>query len=452
MPTSPFDSALWGRLYGDDEVARLFTDSAEVRAMLLVLGALARAQGGLGLIPKDAADAIGRAALEVHLDPSSLAVGTAAAGVPVPALVAAFRREMPDPAPAAWVHYGATTQDLMDTGLVLRLRRVTEIFATRLAALTDTLADGASRNRATVMAARTRYQNATPTTLGARMATWGDPLLRHADRLEALRPRLLQVSFAGASGTLSAVPHSRRALVEALAADLNLGAPEVPWHTARDTIVELAGWCTMLSGSLGKIGADLLWMMHSDLAEARAGTAGGSSTMPHKRNPVAAETLVQLATANTHAIGGMYQALLHGQDRDGVAWGLEWLTLGRIVATTGRCLTLAQDLAETLEPDPEAMLRAVTGQHGVMFAEAASFALAAHMPRPQAQALVKTAVAEALEARRPLRDVLTQTLEPETTAALDWDAIFDPLVQAGEAPEIADRFAVQVARRKLRPA
>lgn len=440
MAVSVFDSAIWSGLYADEELTRLFGDSAELRAMLLFEGALAQVQGDLGMIPAEAAQTIHRASLEVQLDPAALRAGTARAGVPVPALVDAFRKAIGDDAAAAWVHWGATSQDVMDTALVLRLRRVLEIWDVRLAALLGVLGELAGEHAETPMPARTRHQNATPTTLGARIAVWGMPLIRHRERLAELRPRLLVVSLGGASGTLSAMEGRGAEVAEGLGAALNLGVPDIPWHASRDAIAELAGLAALISGSLGKLGLDLLLLMQSDLAELRAGAGGGSSTMPHKRNPVGAEMLVQLASANAHAVGALHQAMLHAHERDAAAWGLEWLRLPEMLVTTGRALTGATDLAQTLEPDTAAMRTHLQAHQGVMFAEACSFALAAHMPRPEAQALVKQACADALTQARHLRDVLAERCE----APIDWDRVFDPAAQAGEAPRHARAFAALV--------
>ncbi|WP_112321190.1 class-II fumarase/aspartase family protein [Oceanibium sediminis] len=437
MATSVFDSPMWGGQYRDPDLAQLFTDSADLRAMLLAEGALALAQGDAGLIPKDAATGIHRAAMTVALDPAALAAGTAAAGVPVPAFVAAFRKALPDRSIGPWIHFGATSQDIMDTSLVLRLRRVVEIYDERLSALIATLGNLAEAEAETVMAARTRGQNATPTTLGARVAAWGMPLLRHRARLAELRPRLLVVSLGGASGTLAAMDGKGPEVAAGMAKALGLGVPDMPWHSARDTLVELGNWAAMLAGMLGKMGADILFQSQSDLAELRAGAAGGSSTMPHKQNPVGAELLVQLGRAAPAQLAGLHQAMIFENERDGAAWGQEWLTLPPLLTLAGRGLLSAQDLASTLVPDRVAMTRPFAAHGGVMFAEACSFALAAHMPRPEAQAMVKTACATALDTGRPLREVL----EAECDAPLDWEALFDPLKNAGEAPRFARRFA-----------
>ena len=309
MPASAQDSAIHGALFGDAELARLFSDSAELRAMLLVEGALARAQGALGLIPETAAAFIDRAAREVLVDPSALAGPAAQNGVPVPGFVAAARAAMQAPEHAAWLHYGATSQDIMDTALVLRLRQALAIIDDRLAGLIRALGRLAGDHADLPMMARTYGQDAVPTSFGATVATWGTPLIRHRDRLAELRPRLLVVSLSGAAGTLSAMgprgPQVRAGLAEAL----GLSDPGESWHAARDRMAELAGWCAGLSGSLVKLGDDVIAMAATARGEIGLGATGGSSTMPQKRNPVGPSALV--------ALGRMAQTLADAVQGDG---------------------------------------------------------------------------------------------------------------------------------------
>ncbi|WP_340110220.1 lyase family protein [Pikeienuella sp. HZG-20] len=433
MAVTPFDSMVWRGLYGDAEIQALFTDSAEIRAMLLVEGALARAQGRLGLIPADAAEAISRAAELVLIDPAELTAGAAAAGVPVPALVGAFRRAMAAPAHAAYVHHGATSQDIVDTGLALRLRRALDIIGGRLRALTEALETKAAAEAETAMAARTRSQIATPTTFGARIAVWRAGLVRCEARLAELRPRLLRVSLAGASGTLAAMGPKGPEVAAALAAELKLGHDPVPWHAARDGVAELGGALTLITGALGKIGLDLMLMTRSEIGEAAAGAPGGSSTMPQKQNPVAPETLVALARANAGIVGRLYEAQIHAEEREGAAWALEWLTLPQIVVAAGAALRHAAALVATLEARPGAMRRTMAASGGLMLAEAATFALSAYSPRPEAEALVKAACARALAEGRPLGAVLAE----ESDAPIDWETALDPMTYLGAAPRIA---------------
>ncbi|MHA1129142.1 MAG: lyase family protein, partial [Alphaproteobacteria bacterium] len=277
MAFSPFDSAIFRDLYGDPDIRALFTDSAEVRAMLLVEGTLAKVQGELGVIPLDSALLIHRASLEIQVDPSGLGAGMASAGVPVPALVAEFRKAMEAPEHAQYVHWGATSQDIIDTALVLRLRQFIGIIEGRLTELTSAITQKAKENRDVVMAARTRGQMATPTTFGAKIAGWIAPLKRHQQRLTELRGRLLVVSLAGASGNYAAMAQGDKVEL-ALAEALKLLAPDTPWHSARDNMAELASVLAGITTSLGKIGQDIILLSQTEIAEITAGEGGGSST------------------------------------------------------------------------------------------------------------------------------------------------------------------------------
>lgn len=286
MPAAPADSALYRGLFSDDETAALFTDSAEIRAMLLVEGALARVQGALGLIPAPAAAFIDRASREVQIDPAALAAETAVNGVPVPALVAAFRKAMQAPDHAQYLHWGATSQDIMDTALALRLRRVLALWDARLGALAAALGQLAQDHADLAMAARSYGQIATPTSFGAVVAGWGRPILRHRARLAELAPSLAVVSLGGAAGTLAAMGPQGGAVRAGLAQALGLADPGHSWHAERDRIGALAGWMAGLTASLGKMAEDLILLSQSAMAEVRIAGAGGSSTMPQKENPV----------------------------------------------------------------------------------------------------------------------------------------------------------------------
>lgn len=435
---SPFDGPIASELYGDPEVAALFSGRSEVRAMLLVEGALARAEAGLGIIPETSGRAIERAAREVTIDPAALADGTASAGIPVPGLVKAFRAEL-GPEHGAWLHWGATSQDVVDTALALRLRRVLDILDDRLERLVAALASQAKRHRRTVIAARTRTQIATPTTLGAKIAVWTMPLIRHRNRLAELRPRLLRASLAGASGTNAVLAGRGSEVMHALAVALDLTPADVPWHAARDGIAELGGWLALVTGSLGKIGQDLALLGRSEIGEVIAGTGGGSSTMPHKSNPIGAEVLVTLARMNAGTLGQLHQAMLHAEERDGASLGLEWFALPQMCAATGSATRHALALVESLVARPERIAATLAANRGLMLAEAAVFILAETMPRPEAQALVT-------EAARSVRDVGTLA---EALAArvphIDWPAVLDPARQTGDAEAMVDRLSEAIA-------
>lgn len=436
MSAFPADSALYRGLLGDEETARLFTDSAEIRAMLLVEGALARVQGDLGLIPADAAAFIDRASQEVLIDPKALAAETAQNGVPVPGLLAAFRKAAGAPDFMQYLHWGATSQDIMDTALSLRLRPMLALWAVRAEGLLARLGSLAEAHADLPMAARTYGQAATPTSFGAVVAAWGWPLLDLRDRLGGLRETLPRVSLSGAAGTLSAMGPRGPEVRSALAARLGLVDPGHSWHSDRTGLGELAAFAAGLAGALGKLGEDILLLRQSGLAEVTlGGGGGGSSTMPQKENPVGPSALVALAR---HVIGiaGLVQgASLHRQQRDGAAWFAEWLSLPQLCQCTGRMLTLASDLLADLVPDAQAMARLLEAGNGVIHAEALSFALAAHMPRPEAQAAVKSLCAEVAATGTPLLQVAASRYPLVNMQAR---------ADLGQAPAEARAFAARV--------
>ncbi len=435
MPATPLDSALYRDLLGDPEIAQLFTDSAEVRAMLLVLGSLARAQATHGLIPETAAAAIHRASLEVQIDPTALAAETGTNAVPVPALVTAFRAGMNAPEHAQYVHWGATSQDIMETALMLRLSRIRAVFETRLAESLATLATLAETHADLPMAARTYGQAAVPTSFGAVTANWGRPLLAQHAALSALT---LPVSLSGAAGTLSAMGENGPAIRASLAETLDLADPGHSWHSDRTPVIGLAATLTALNGALGKMGEDLILLTQTGIDEVTLGATGASSTMPQKTNPVAPSILAALARTAVALNTAVQGAALHRRERDGAAWITEWLTLPQLVMLTGRALATAADLVSRIAPNPDAMARNLSFNHGLIHAEALTFALAATMPRPEAQAESKRLCTNARETGRSLADVALAA-HPD----LSHDT-FDPSRGLGQAPEEARAFATTV--------
>lgn len=440
MPASPLDSAIYRDLFGDAEVARLFSDTAEIRAMLLVEGALAEVQGELGLIPETAAKAIHRAAMELQIDPGALAAETGRNAVPVPALVAAFRTEMKAPEHAQYVHWGATSQDIMDTGLVLRLRKVLEIGEARLDATLTGLARLAEAHAETPMAARTYGQAATPTSFGAVVADWGAPLLQLREELTTLRARLIVVNLGGAAGTLSAMGERGPEVRARLAERLGLGDPGGSWHADRDRMAALAAWLARLTGALAKMGEDLTLMSQTGIGEVDLGPGGGSSTMPQKSNPVLPSLLVAIARQMAGLNGVMQGALVHRQQRDAAAWMTEWMTLPQMCFLAGRALAVAAGIAAAIRARPDRMLARIDDGSGLIHAEALTFALAERLPRPEAQEAVKALCREAVAIGASLRS-LAERHHPG-----DWSAVFDPARQMGSAPADARAFAARVRK------
>ncbi|RVV97297.1 adenylosuccinate lyase family protein [Mesobaculum littorinae] len=436
MPASPFDSAIYRDLLQDAETAKLFTDTAEVRAMLLVEGALARAQAAAGLIPELAATAIHRASLEIQIDPAALAAESGRSAVPVPALVKAFRAELGAPEHAQYVHWGATSQDIAETGQMLRLRQALTIWEGRLRATLHALADLAEAHAETPMPGRTYGQIASPTSFGALVASWGTPLLRHLDRLEEMRPRLLCISLSGAAGTLSAMGEAGPQVRAALAQGLGLADPGTSWHAERDRIGELAAWITGVTQSLGKMGEDLTLLTQSGIGEVRLQATGGSSTMPQKQNPVLPSLLVSLAHLTGALNTAVQGAALHRLQRDGAAWFTEWLTVPQMAHAVGRATAVAQTLASGLTADAARMAAAIDDGSGLIYAEAFTFALARDLPRPDAQKAVTALCQETMRTGTPLPQLLARD-----HPGRDWRAIATPTAQLGTAPAQARDFA-----------
>lgn len=436
MPASPSDSTLYGGLLGDREIATLFTDSAEIRAMMIVEGALARAQGALGLIPGDSAAAIHRASLELQIDPAGLAEATASNAVPVPALVAAFRKAMEAPEHAQYLHWGATSQDIMDTALALRLRQTLSILGARLVSLIGALGHLAEAHADLPMAARTYGQIATVTSFGAVVAEWGRPLLRTHGEVAEVSAAVQRVSFSGAAGTLAAMGEDGPKVRAALADALGLADPGASWHSDRGGVARLAAWLCLLTGQLGKMGDDLHLMAQSGIAELTLSGAGGSSTMPHKANPVQPALLTAIARQMVGLNAVMQNAVVHRQQRDGAAWITEWMSLPQMCVLAGRALAVAEQLVASIAPRADRMLANIDDGLGLIYAEAASFALAKEMPRPAAQDAVKALCAEAVRTDTPLAELLSRD------HGGDWSNTLTPRAQLGTAPGDARAFAL----------
>jgi 3-carboxy-cis,cis-muconate cycloisomerase len=381
----------------------------------------------------------------VRIDPQTLAEGIRQDGFPIIALVKQLQAKVGEDA-APYVHWGATTQDIMDTAFVLQAQKALAILQLRLKHLMRALAALARSHRETMMAGRTHSQQALPITFGLQVAAWLAPLLRHDERLEELKPRLLVVQFGGAVGTLAALGNHGIAVQDALAGELNLRVPLVPWHTQRDALAELAAWLSLVSASLGKMGQDILLLAQTEVGEVREAedmTRGGSSTMPQKSNPISSEVLVALARANASLLASVHQTLIQELQRGTHGLQLEWLSLPQMFANTGAALRHANELGEHLVVNRARMLANVKASQGVMLAEALTFALSEHMPRAEAKKIVARASQDALTQGRHLADIVRE----ETNAPLDWQALREEENYLGAAQELITRVLDESAAR-----
>ena len=451
MAHFPADSSVLGTLYGSDAMRAAFDENAWFQAMLDVEAALARVQAGLGLIPADAAVAITAAARVENLERAELAASVRNVGYPVVGVVKGLSRAAG--AAGAWTHWGATTQDIMDSATVLQIRAGLDLIEDDLRAMALALAAQAGTHRLTVMAGRTHLQHALPVTFGLKCAIWLMPLLDHLDRIAELRPRVERVQFGGAAGTLASLGAAGPAVIAGLADELGLAAPLAPWHVARDGMAETVSVLGLICGSLAKIATDVILMAQNEVAEVSEPYVAGrgqSSTMPQKRNPIASEYILASARQVQALVPVMQGAMAQDHERATGPWQAELLALPQAFVLTHGALLHARAIAEGMVVDADRMRRNLDLTGGLIVAEAVMMGLAPSLGREEAHHVVKHACDRALAERIQLAEALA--LEPAVTARLDAQAIADlcdPAAYLGSTGHFIDNVLAAVALREL---
>lgn len=440
MAVNPADSPVFGALYGSDPMRAVWDETTLFRRMLEVEGALATVQGSLGVIPGTAAAEIAAAAGTVALDTTELAASVRRVGYPVVGIVAALSRASGEA--GRWTHWGATTQDILDTAAALQIRDGLALLRADLLATIAALARLAARHRDTLMAGRTHLQQALPTTFGLKVASWLQPLLGDVARLDALRPRVERLQFGGAVGTLASLGDRGIAVSEALAAGLGLAMPAAPWHACRDGVAEAACALGLLCGGLAKIATDVVLLAQTEVdevAEPYLAGRGGSSTMPQKRNPIASEYILASARVVQALVPVMLGAMAADHERATGPWQAEPLALPQAFVLTHGALLHARALAEGLVVNPERMRQNLDRAGGLIMAEAVMMGLAPKLGREAAHHAVKHACDAALAGCKSLYDALMA--EPEI-AAVGGDAVramLEPGAYLGSTGAFVDR-------------
>ena len=343
-----------------------------------------------------------------------------------------------------WTHWGATTQDIMDTATVLQVREGLALIRTALSAMIAALAMQADRHRHTVMAGRTHLQQALPTTFGLKCAVWAQPLIIHVHRLDALRPRVEQVSFAGAAGTLASLGDQGIAVMEGLAAELDLAAPAAPWHVSRDSLAETIAFLGLVCGSLAKLATDVILLAQTEVgevAEPYIAGRGSSSTMPQKRNPIASEYILAAARTVHALMPVMFGAMAADHERATGPWQAELLALPQAFVLTHGALQHAGAIAEGMVIDAQRMRRNLDLTGGLIVSEAVMMGLASHIGRGEAHHVVKHACDIALAEHIPLAEALAR--DADVASRLDRAAIerlTDPANYLGSADAFIDRI------------
>ncbi|MCI8212914.1 3-carboxy-cis,cis-muconate cycloisomerase [Pseudomonas sp. S25] len=442
---------LFDAYFSQPQMREIFSDHGRLQGMLDFEAALARAEASTGLIPAEVVDDIQASCRAELFDFAELAVAIGNAGNSAIPLVKALGKKIAAHNPTAerYVHMGATSQDVMDSGLVLQLRAAIVLLERDLSTLADALAGQAQRYAATPLAGRTWLQQATPVTLGMKISGWLGAVTRHRQRLQELKPRLLSLQFGGASGTLAALGDQALPVAEALAHELQLSLPEQPWHTQRDRLVEFAGWLGLIAGSLGKVGRDISLLMQTEVGEVfepAAAGKGGSSTMPHKRNPVGAAVMISASVRAPGLVATMFAAMPQEHERSLGLWHAEWETLPELCCLVSGSLQQALQVIPALEVDAAQMLTNLDSTQGLVLAEAVSIALARRIGRDAAHHLIEQSCRRAVQEGLHLREVLGA--DPQVSAELssaELDHLLDPANYLGLAQQWVER-AVALAK------
>ena len=427
------DSAITSSSFSDKEIAELFSDVGEIDALVLFERELARVQESLQIIPEGIGKEIYAALENAKFDSDLLATGFENDAIPIPALLKQLREQL-EPAAANYLHFGATSQDVIDTALIIRIKAAVVIIEKNLKDLTAELGRLAQKHRTTVMIGRTRNQNASPTVFALKIVNWLAPLQRQQQRLTELLPRLLVVQFGGAAGTNAALGNKGGEVNSALAATLGLAAAGSAWHAQRDTIVEFSNWLSMTAGQIGKMAQDILLMAQNEVGEIRFSGAGKSSTMPNKSNPVLLETLLSLAGYCRAQSDLMGSTLLVSHERDGVCMSLDRLAFPPLICAAAASITQALKCLASISVNEEAMSRNLIADNGLIMAEMAVFELVKSMERSKASELVRQACELCLTNNSHMID----ELESLTNVDLDWDALKQPKNYLGNAEEVID--------------
>ena len=446
MSFSALDSELLGPLFASAAMRAVFSDRRRIAAMLAVEAALARAEAATGIIPASAVEPIAKACKTESFDIAALAEAATRSGNLAIPLVKALTANVAtaDAEAARYVHWGATSQDVIDTAAMLSLRAGIDALLVDLDRAIAGFAALARKHRNTAVVARTWLQHALPMPFGLKLAEYAAALHRSKLRLTRLRAETLALQFGGAAGTLAALGNKGLVVSEALARELKLALPEAPWHTHRDRIAEAASVFAIISGSCGKIARDVSLMMQTDVGEAfePAGAGrGGSSTMPHKRNPVAAASALGAATMAPNLAATIFAAQVQDHERSAGPWHAEWPTLPALMLVTSGALAAIVDLAEGLQVDAARMRANLDATHGLIMAEAVTFALAEKIGKSDAHHLIEAASKKAIADQKHLRDVLTS--DSKMTAHLDARqiaALFEPMAYQGVSQELIDRL------------
>ncbi|MBL0420244.1 3-carboxy-cis,cis-muconate cycloisomerase [Ramlibacter sp. AW1] len=442
MAATIIDSRIFGDMFSDRRMREVWSDENRTAKYLDIERALAKVQGGLGIIPQEAADEIVRNCHLEQIDWAKLKAKTEQIGYPIIGIVNQINENCRDGL-GEYCHWGATTQDITDTACVLQMREGLALVEQDLDEIADALAALARKYRDTPVIGRSNLQQATPITFGYKMASILAGIDRHRERLQQLKPRVLMGEFGGASGTLSSLQKGAMETQAALMKELGLAQPLISWHTVRDTIAEVGAFLGLVGGSLGKIAMDVKLMMQTEVAEVFEPYAygrGSSSTMPQKRNPISCLYIhANISVARQH-VAALMDAMVADHERSTGPWEIEWVSLPEIFCLISGALMQTKFVLEGLEVDAKRMRANIDLTHGLVMSEAVMMGLGPFIGREVAHDLVYDLCRQALAEKRPLIEVLCET--PQITRHVSrgqLEAMCDPANYLGQAGVMVDR-------------
>jgi 3-carboxy-cis,cis-muconate cycloisomerase len=441
MHSTLIDSRFLGSLFSTPAMKDVFSDNATLARYTETEVALALAEGKLGVIPADAAKTIAERAHSIALDMDRLERETHNVGYPILPLVHQLAEGLGDA--GKFLHWGATTQDIMDTALVLQIRAGLDLVEADLRGVAAQLRRLSAEYRDTPMAGRTHLQHALPVTFGLKTAIWLGMVERNLERLQQLRPRVLVGQFAGAGGTLASLGTRGLEVQVAMMAELKLGVPETTWHTARDGLAETAQWLGLVTTSLAKMALDVSLMMANEFGEVFEPFVqgrGASSTMPQKRNPISCEVMIGAAKTVRHLAGLALDGAVQDFERATGPWQAEWVALPEAFLHTAGAVSQALFMLAGLEVDTQRMRQNLDSTGGLIVAEAVMMGLAPALGRNEAHDVVYAACRIALEQKRTLADVLKADDSVTRLVSLaQIDAMCEPTNYLGCAGQMVDK-------------
>ena len=447
MAATLIDSSIFQGLFSSAAMRQVWSDENRTQKYLDVERALAVVQGRLGLIPQEAADEIARHCQLEQIDMPLLRQQTESTGYPILGVVSQLNKLCRDRL-GEYCHWGATTQDIIDTATVLQIREALDLVEADLAAIAQALAKLAREHRDTPMIGRTYLQQAIPVTFGYKMAGLLSAIQRHQQRLEQLRERVLVGEFAGAAGTLASLQTGAMATQAGLCAELGLAQPVIAWHTLRDNIAEVGAFLGLVGGTLGKLSMDIKLMMQTEVGEVFEPFApgrGSSSTMPQKRNPVSSGYIHAAISVVRQHSAALMDAMVADHERSTGPWQIEWIVLPEAFCLMAGALQQTRQVLGGLEVDVAAMRRNIDTTHGLVMSEAVMMGLGPHLGRAAAHDLVYDICRAALQQQRPLLDLLCENAE--VMRHLDRAALAclcDPMNYLGQSGVMVDRVLARM--------